>query len=104
MSEKRTSADRITTKGYWTKSPKEIPTIRYCVQIATGLKGFRTGKIKTQKTMEYKMTSQTTMCDWCGGNIPQYKMFWRDEKEDVDVCKNCGDKAKYEEEQAIYGE
>ena len=47
------------------------------------------------------MTSQSTMCDWCGRNIPQYKMFWRNEKENVSVCKNCGDKQKDEEEFAI---
>ena len=56
----------------------------------------------TSRYMEYQMTSQTTMCDWFGGNIPQYKMYWKNEKENVSVCKNCGDKAKHEEEQAMY--
>ena len=47
----------------------------------------------------FQMTSETIMCSRCGGNVPPYKMFWRNEKEDVDVCKNCGERAKYEEEQ-----
>ena len=53
--------------------------------------------------MKEQMSENSRRCDWCGKpNIKKGMTFWRNEKENVNVCKICGDEAKAQEEAIIH--